>query len=479
VGQFTIDATGITVPRLADARTRVVELWREHFGAAAETDVGSPDGDVIDTLSLLLALAWQGIAASSSNAYGRTAEGVFKDLILDLFARSRLTAAASTASLVFYGTDATVVGLAALAQVGTSGGARFATDEAATIGAADETWVVRVDALVDSFAYTITVNGDVASHTDASATRAETVAGLIADLEGFGYSALDGGDDDDDLALIVIEGGGVALAVTVSANLTAYPAVRVAATCTETGPTVMLAGDATLAVAISGVVGVCTTADASVGRDREGDGEFWDRHLRTLSANGTRTSEALAAKIADLAGVEGVAIYDNEAPIEVDGRPPHSFEPIVLGGDTEEIAALILANKPAGIRSYGTTTTTLTTANGDPVVIGLTRPTELYLHVEVTITPGEGYPTTGTPLASILTALATYLGGAGKPRQGQDLYRVSLYGTIVGAVTGVGGVSIRLATTAAPGDPPTFAAADLTVDEDEILRADSSRITVL
>lgn len=481
---FAIDGTGITVPRLADARARIVELWREHFGSSADTRTGSTDGEVIDMLALLLALLWQGLGSSVSNAYGRTAERNFLDRILDLFARQRIPARATTASAVFYGTDATVVGLGSLVQVGDDpDAARFATDAAATIGDGDLAHVVRINAIEDSTLYTITVDATACDFTTGvSATRAELVEGLIASLDAEGFVGLDGGDDVDERPRIVIESA-AASTVTVGANLTAYDAVRVAATATATGPTVMLAGDARMAVAISGVVDVATTADATVGRARETDAEFWSRHLSTLSRNGTRTPDATEDRLLELAGVEAARLIENETPAtDADGRPAHSFEPIVLGGNSAEIAALIAAHKPWGIRSWGQTETINVPVgrHGSVVGIGITRPTELYLHLEITVTEGEGWPSSGTPRETILAAVATYLGQApGKPTMGSNLYRAQLFAPVTGAVSGVATVSIRTATTAAPGDVPTYAAADIVVDDDEILRADSTRITVL
>ena len=112
---FTVDATGFTVPRYAEARTRIVELWREEFGPNTDTSPASTDGQMITIAALLLTLAWQGVGASIANGTLRTSEGGYVDLILDLFARRRLDAEASTASLVWYGTDTTVVPLGALA----------------------------------------------------------------------------------------------------------------------------------------------------------------------------------------------------------------------------------------------------------------------------------------------------------------------------------------------------------------------------
>lgn len=480
---FVVDSTGLTVPRYADARARIVELWREEFGPNVPVHPRSTDGQTITIAALLLTLVWQGLGATASNSALRTSEGNFVDLILDLFARRRLDAAASTASLVWYGTDATVVPSGSLVETG-SGDGRFATDATATVGDGDDCWVLRIDAVEDSTHYTVTIDGnDVDFTSSGSATLEEVLAGVIAALVAEGHTVARAGEDDDGLSLLVLELAAGATVTESGAVLSVFPAVRVAATCTETGAVQLLTGSPSPVSAISGIVGVTSTEDATVGRARESDPDFKARHFRTLSANGSRSSDAIAARLLLLDGVSEARVYENEGPTEDDaGRPGHSFEPVVRGGDDDEIAALLLSQKPSGIRCYGRTVQTVLPVRGasGTVTIGHTRPTTLYAHLEVTITAGEGYPSSGTPLDSIAAALVTYLTtGAGAPRMGADLYRVALYGVIVSTVPGIAGVAIRTATTAAPDDSPTFAAADLEVDELEVLDFDSARVTVL
>jgi hypothetical protein len=480
---FTVTDAGFSVPRLPEARARVVELWRGVYGEDARTDSACPDGLMIDTIALLLALSWQGSGASSSNAYLRQSRGVFVDRCLDIFARRRLTARASTASLVLYGTDATVVPSGTQAR--TAVGGVFGTDAAATIGSGDLVWVVRVDTIANSVNYAITVDAVVSTYSaDGSATRDEIVDGLIAELAGDGTTAYDGGDDADGRARIVVESD-TAIAVSSGARLTTFPAVRVAATATATGVIQALATTiATINTPVSGLVGVTNTADAVVGRAVETDQEFKARHWATLSANAARSPDAIAARLMSESGPDGVEIarvYENESSVPVGLRPAHSFETFVLGGDDDEIAELIWSQKPMGIAAYGTTTVNVRGADGRLHPIGFTRPTVLYLHLRVTVVGGEGYPSSGTPLTTIRDAIASWLGdgGGGELQLGQDFYRFSLGQPVAAAVPGIVSLAIETDTTAAPGDIPTFSSADITVAEGEILRSDASRIEVL
>lgn len=481
---FIVTDAGFEVPRLPEARQRVVELWRAVYGEGARTDSETPDGLMIDTIALLLALLWQGVAASQSNAYLRTARGAFVDQILDLFARRRLQPRASTASLVFYGTDATV--LNAGTQARTEEGAIFGTDAAATIGADDVIDVFTIATISPSTLYRITVNAvNFDFTTSGSPDRAELVDGLLAELDALtGGVAYDGGDDDDGVIRIVVE---MEAAATFSsnANVTTRSAVRVAATATATGLLIGLAQ--TIAIVntpVVGLVGVTNTADAVVGRDLETDSALKIRHWATLASNGARSPDAIADRLMDEDGPEGVEVarvYENESNVEVDGRPAHSFETFVLGGDDQEIAELIWSQKPAGITAFGTTEVAVLGRDNRTHIVGFTRPTELYLHLRITVTAGEGYPSSGTPLTTIRDAVAAWIGdgGSGELQLGQDFYRFSLGQPIAAAVPGIVSIAVETDTTPGPLDVPSFSAADVTVAEDEILRSDASRITVL
>jgi hypothetical protein len=481
---FEVTATGFPTPRLPEARARVVELWRAAYGESADTSSDTPDGKMIDILSLELALAWQGIVASAASGHGRSAVGNSLDATLDLFARVRLGALASTATLYIYGTDSTLV--LANTLVGVEGTSNvFGTDENATIGDDDSIWVIRVDAAANNFNYRVNVNGTSADYlSDASATVEEVRTGLIASLELHVdvVDAWPAGEDADGFLLIALETtAGIAVSITAGA-LTRYNATRVASTATTTGALQGLTGTIReLLTPVAGIVGITSVADAVVGRARETDGQFFTRHLRTLSRNGARSPEAIAARLEEIDGVTVARVFENETNLTVDGRPPHSFETYVLGGDDSAIAALIWQQKPGGIRAFGSTVVDVLGRDNRLHAVGFTRPTIRYLHLELTVIAGEGYPVAGTPLTTIRNAVASDLGdgGAHELELGQDFYRFAAGPPAAAVVSGIASITVRTATTAAPGDPPTFAAADVVVDDDEILVLDSSRITMI
>lgn len=481
---FLLDETGLQTPRLLpDVRARVVEKWRGKFGQNAQTASDSPDGLVIDVLSLLLLQHWEAITDVYQNGYFRSANLVGLAQILDIFGKAPEAAARAEVELVWYGTDGTAVLEGSIGA--TSDDVRFATDGDVTVG--DACWVVRVNTAASLTNYSITIDAVVAGPylSDASATMAEIVAGLVAALQADGHTAFDGGVDLNGRGLVVLDHTPAADPTASAGDLTVFHAVRSPATCTAEGEVVALAGTVTaVATPIVGITGVTTTADADGGRDVETPAEFRARHLATLNSGGNASVEAIRAHLLDernVPGVEQVRVLRNRTDFtDANGLPPHSVEAIVLGGTDAAIAATLFASVSAGDQTYGSTTVNVTDSQGDTEPISFSRPTTLYAHLEISITDGEGYPTVGTPLTTIRDAVLAYLvADATAPEMGEDLYRVQLNAPIVLAVPGIAAVSIRTDTTAAPGDPPTFAVADIVVAARELLAFDSSRITMI
>lgn len=82
------------------------------------------------------------------------------------------------------------------------------------------------------------------------------------------------------------------------------------------------------------------------------------------------------------------------------GRVPKSFEAVVQGGTDENIAEKIWETKPAGINTFGNTDFTITDSQGDPQVISFSRPTSIYIwvNVDLTLNPEDTFPSNGTEL---------------------------------------------------------------------------------
>jgi hypothetical protein len=119
-------------------------------------------------------------------------------------------------------------------------------------------------------------------------------------------------------------------------------------------------------------------------------------------------------------GVRSVTMLENTTEVvNANGLPPHSFEAIVRGTETTilgmvaenaRIAAQVWLSKPAGVRSFGTTTVVVQDASGVDRTVEFTRPTVLpaWLTFELDVDP-DTFPADG---AAQVAARVEALGAA-------------------------------------------------------------------
>lgn len=156
------------------------------------------------------------------------------------------------------------------------------------------------------------------------------------------------------------------------------------------------------------------------------------------------------------------------------GRPPKSFEAVVEGGSNEDIANKIWETKPAGIETYGNTSFTITDSQGDPQVIFFSRPTPIYIWVQVVLTlyTEETFPPDGIQL--VAQAINNYGNSLGV---GIDVLLQRVNAQIFD-VPGIASGVMQIAATNLPTDSPSFGTADIPIEDNEISIFDLDRIAV-
>lgn len=99
-----------------------------------------------------------------------------------------------------------------------------------------------------------------------------------------------------------------------------------------------------------------SSGDATLGRNVESDPAFRIRRAQLLRITGKGTFDAMRAALLKEENVPGVLqafVFENPSgTTDAFGRPPHSFECVMDGGDSIDIANTIFATKPLGIQSY-------------------------------------------------------------------------------------------------------------------------------
>ena len=127
----------------------------------------------------------------------------------------------------------------------------------------------------------------------------------------------------------------------------------------------------------------------SVGRDWETDKELARRHKESVQQTSTSIIESIKANLFSLDGVEHVKYIENDTENSktTDGivLPMKSFEMIVDGGLTDDIANSIYINKPVGTRAFGTTLVNVLDENKDVHQIGYSKAEIINVGIDIKV----------------------------------------------------------------------------------------------
>lgn len=221
----------------------------------------------------------------------------------------------------------------------------------------------------------------------------------------------------------------------------------VEATCTQAGTL----GNLSAASAISRIVNPDANIESAEGvemltsgADGESDADLRLRFAAAVEGAGSCNENAIRAAILRVPTVRYATVIANSTDVpDGEGRPPHSFECYVLGGDDyeQEIAEAIFDKRPIGIQTVGDKAVTIMDVCGHQRVIHYSSAVKVQVKVRVGIRTNSGFASNG--IAQVQSSVASYINGLGI---GTSLVLSSIYGYIY-RVTGVKEVtSLELST---------------------------------
>lgn len=216
----------------------------------------------------------------------------------------------------------------------------------------------------------------------------------------------------------------------------------IAASCTEAGTIGNLGSAGAINrvmnpdVNITRVEGVeCLKA----GTDAESDVDLRARFASAVSSSGSCNENAIAAAILRVPTVRYAQVISNTLDeADAEGRPPHSFECYVLGGDDyeQEIAEAIFSKRPIGIQTVGDKTVTILDVSGTERTVKFSPARMVDIVVRISLRKNATFPDDG--VHQVQENVADYINSRGF---GESLILSSLYGHIYG-VSGVAEVTI-------------------------------------
>lgn len=217
--------------------------------------------------------------------------------------------------------------------------------------------------------------------------------------------------------------------------------------CTETGSIGNLSSAAAICKPVNPDANINTVTGLeclTAGADVESDADLRVRFAAAVEGSGSCNENAIRAAILRVPTVQYAAVISNNTDeADSDGRPPHSFECYVLGGDDyeQEIAEAIFDKRPVGIKTVGDKAVTIIDISGTERVVSYSPAPTVLITVKAQIKTGGAFPDDGAAL--VQESVSKHINGLGI---GTSLVLSSIYGHIY-SVSGVAEVvTLELST---------------------------------
>lgn len=367
MASFGLTEVGFVPKTLSDIDADLTGDMQGEFGVGVDLDPRGPFGQLKGIMSERLAEVWDLAQAIYAAFDPDETSGAAQDALAALTGTLRDGATSSQVIATLTGTVGTVIATGKAASV-TGTGVRFVTKAPATLvsltaWAPSTTYAIGDRRSSGGNSYVCTVGGASASSGGPSSTAADIVDGAVHwRFIGPGTAAAD-----------------------------------VAMQSQDTGPKTAPSGSLTvIETAVSGWNGVVNLLDAQLGANIETDASLALRREEELRS-GLSALEAVRAAVQAVPGVTTCNGFENTSDsVDADGMPPHSLEMVVVGGDDTALLAAIFAARPAGISAEGTTTGTVTDAEGNAQPSAFSRPTDFDIYVTANIlVDANKYPIDG------------------------------------------------------------------------------------
>lgn len=462
---------GLVIQRLSEVlasqRQKAVELFQELVpaGEVVDTSDNSTLGRLISLTAPSVADLWEALQQVDSAFDPDKATGIALDKLVKYGGLTRLAEQRATVQAIITG-DAGVTIPYNSSIRGDTTNALWLTRSPITLSTTSSSGVyVDITTITNSSAYTIsytTVDGTktITYTSDGTATQVEIANGLIAasllaphnnyvNVKKVGTTQVLEVQKQDPYSYSTFTVG-------TKLTITKYQKV-VELQAEDAGEIEQPIGSVhTISTPVLGWDSIYNYTEATGGSGAETDDELRIRFRDTKYERASNILEALYSALINVEGVTEVVIYENDTDsTNADGVPPHSFMPIVVGGDTALLAKTIWENKPTGILSYQIQApstsypagyTTIYDSQGFPHYIGVNRPTPTTLYISMSLVKTTGvYPADGD--AQIKTAIVNYL------REnfgvGDDIIYSRLY-TPINSVAGHQVNSLTIGTSPSP-----------------------------
>jgi len=470
MAEYGLSSEGFKQKRLADIIQSMNQRIADQLGVQISTEANSVFGQLIGVFSYEIADLWEQAAQVYGAMYPHTASGLSLDNAAALAGITPISAEKTTVVCTCYGIDGTQIPYGSQIASASNNNIVFScTDATAYISTSTACDVgVTFETVTPGETYTVTIDGSAFSYT---ASGGDTVAIV---LSGIGSQITDQtATVENDVLEITESNQENTFAVSLSANLDfAYIGSPATFECLEEGAITPAIGDLSdIITTFAGWDEVSNNVPANTGRLAESDTALRQRWNNSLYTRSMGMTDSIASALMTLNGVTSAYVYENDQDTtDGEGRPPHSIEAVVNGGESDEIGLTIWQKKAAGIDTYGSESVSITDSQGFPHTINFNRPLVVRVWLDITVTeyPEEALP----PNASALIAQAA-LNYGDSLTVGNDVILQRFMGAIYQNVPGIGYITITAST-----DGVTYTTNNIQIDARHVASFDLTDIQV-
>ena len=469
MADYGLTPEGFKQKRLADIIQSMGSRIADQLGVQISTEANSVFGQLIGVFSYEIADLWEQAAQVYGAMYPHTASGVSLDNSATLAGITPIAAEKTTVVCTCYGTDGTQIPYGA--QISSSSNSNIVfqcTDSNAVISSTSACDVGITLEEVDAVTYTVTIDGTPHSYT---ADGTETIAQVLTSL-GSSITEVTANVENDVLALVESNQENT-FSCSISADLVfGHIGSPVTFECMTTGAITPAIGDLTdIVTTYAGWDSVSNNVSANTGRLAESDTALRQRWNASLYTRSVGMTDSIASALMTLNGVTSAYVYENDTDsTDADGRPPHSIEAVVNGGEADEIGLAIWQKKAAGIDTYGSQSVSINDSQGFPHTINFNRPlvVPIYLNITVTEYPEEALPPNAQTM--IVDAVINY---GNTLTVGNDVILQRFMGAIYQNVPGIGYITVTASTNGS-----TYSSNNISIDVRHVATFDATRIQV-
>ena len=469
MADYGLSSEGFKQKRLADIIQSMNSRISDQLGVQIATEPNSVFGQLVGVFAYEIADLWGQASQVYGAMYPHTASGVSLDNASALAGISPIQAEKTTVICTCYGTSGTLIPYGS--QVGSQNLTFECADTSAYIDSSKASYVgISVPSVVVSDTYSVTINGTVYSYTAiADDTPSLVLTGISSQISVAGITA----SVNNDVLEISTDDQQDTFGVLVNANLNIDSiGSPVKFSCTEVGAITPAIGSlTTIITTFAGWESVNNLVPANVGRSAETDTALRQRWNSSLYTRSVAMTDSIASALMLLNGVTSATVYENETDsTDADGRPPHSIEAVVGGGDADAIGLAIWQKKSAGIDTYGSQSVSVTDSQGFSHTINYNRPSaiDVWLDIAVVEYPEESLPADAS--TRIIDAVMSY---GNSLTVGNDVILQRFMGNIYRNVPGIGYITVTAST-----DGVTYSSSNISISAREIAVFDSSKVQV-